>query len=234
MTKIYKFLTITSILFFSSFLLSACGKKIEPKTPAKTIIKTLQQTEFTETEKPIISLIPRADGHEFKLKIENIPQNITQIEYELLYTATDNNLEIEKGVGDTIKLESRNIERDLLLGTASCTNGCKYKYDEGINKGTLSLTFITANNQVVSYESPFVLTTSEKINKNSGITSENNTFSIKATTTTRNDFFVLIKNFKNFYSVFSNGAGSGKIISITPDTITKENKATLIGDYLIQ
>lgn len=163
MNKTYKILTIASILLFSSFFLSACGKKVET-TPTKTT-SAPKSIEFKNEEKPTISLIPRADGHELKLKIENIPQNVTQIEYELLYTAVDNKLEIEKGVGDTIKLDSKNIERDLLLGTASCTNGCKYKYDEGISKGTLSLTFITADNQTVSYEGSFALPASEK-NKN--------------------------------------------------------------------
>lgn len=163
MNKIYKFLTIALVLLFSSFFLSACGKKVAP-TPIQTT-STPKSIEFKNEEKPTISLIPRADGHELKLKIENIPQNITQIEYELLYTAADNGLEIEKGVGDTVKLDSRNIERDLLLGTASCTNGCKYKYDEGISNGTLSLTFITADNQIASYEGSFTLTTSGK-NKN--------------------------------------------------------------------
>ena len=45
--------------------------------------------------------------------------------------------------------------------------------------------------------------------------------------------FVLIKNFKPVYSVFSSGNGSGKVSSITPSTVTKENTSLITGDYLI-
>ena len=45
---------------------------------------------------------------------------------------------MEKGVGDTVKLTSNSFEKDLLLGTESCTNGCKYKFDEGVVGGVLS------------------------------------------------------------------------------------------------
>ncbi len=148
------------LIIFTGFIFSACGKVKSIPTP--TPIPTPRLTEFNQNEKPKISLIPRSDGHELKLKVENIPSFINQIEYELLYTAVDSGLEIEKGVGDTIKIDSISVTRDLLLGTASCTNGCKYKYDNGVKNGTLSITFTTTNNQVITYSSPFTLTSSKK------------------------------------------------------------------------
>jgi hypothetical protein len=149
-------------------------------------------------EKPIVKLIPRSDGHELKLSIEKIPESIKQIEYELIYSATDNNLEIEKGLGDTLTLESQNIERKLLLGTESCTSGCKYKYDEGITGGTLSLIFITKQNQVIPYETEFSLQSGSQIKKAGGEMSlpvEN--YQIKIENLKTNSFYLLLKNFGN-------------------------------------
>jgi len=230
--KINKIVSFALIILLSSFFLSACGKKntttVKNNTP---VSKTL---ELSDTEKPVISLIPRTDGHELKLKIDNIPSKITQIEYELIYTAQDSGMEMEKGVGDTVKITSKNVEKDLLLGTASCTNGCKYKYDEGINGGTLSLTFYTDDNQSATYETSFVLKTSSDIKKAGGLSLPLENLEIKATTTTKSDYFVLIKNFPSYYSVFSNGTGAGKITSISPTNVTKDNTSTIIGNYLIK
>jgi hypothetical protein len=221
-------------------ILTRNKKTTSTPTETKTTVNSNKSIELESKNKPYISLIPRTDGHELKLKIENIPSSVNQIEYELIYTAKDkeSNLEMEKGVGDTIKEINKTIERDLLLGTSSCTNGCKYAYDEGVIGGTLSLTFITKDGQA-SYETPFILTTSTDIKNNSlNIPTEN--FSIKATTTTKSDYFVLIKNYgtpkseavSSIYSVFSNGTGTGKVVSITPETITKANTSSIVGDYL--
>lgn len=227
-----KFLSFTLVIVASSFFLSACGKKTTTNndtTPTKSAQKELI---LSESEKPIISLIPRQDGHELKLKIDNIPSNITQIEYELIYSASENGLTMEKGVGDTVKISSKNIEKDLLLGTSSCTNGCKYKYDEGVSGGTLSLIFYTNDNQSASYETPFILKTSADIKKDGGLALKEEDFSVKATTTTKSDYFVAIKNYPSYFSVFSNGKGAGKITSITPTTVTKADSTSLVGDYL--
>ncbi len=194
--------------------------------------KTEIELVLTDDQKPYISLTPQADGHRLNLKISNIPESIKEIEYDLIYTAKDENIEIEKGVGGTAKIEGTSIDRELLLGTESCTSGCKYKYDEGITGGTLSLSFITADGQSASYEAPFVLLTSADI-KSKGLSLETENFSIKASVSSKSDYFVLIKNFKPVYSVFSSGNGSGKVSSITPSTVTKEDTTVITGDYLI-
>ena len=229
------------LLFTISLVISGCGKKSNPApnsspTPAPKLI------ELPSDQKPYIKLTPRQDGHELTLVIANLPEFITQIEYELLYTAQDNGLEIEKGVGDTIKLEkpSPSIEWVLLLGTSSCTNGCKYKYDTGVNGGNLSLIFYTQTNQAISFETPFRLVSSSELKKNQGLSLPDNSFSIKATVTGQSDYYVLLRNFgapKNteasaLHSVFSSGAGIGKVISVNPDTFIKKDATTLVGDYL--
>ena len=227
-----KIISLSLVIILSSFFLSACGKKkteTSNTTPTKGVQKELV---LSESEKPIISLIPREDGHELKLKIDNIPSNISQIDYELIYSATENGLTMEKGVGDTVKITSKNIEKDLLLGTSSCTNGCKYKYDTGISEGTLSLIFYTNDNQSASYETPFILKTSADIKKDNGLTLKGQDFSVKATTTTKSDYFIVIKNYPSYFSVFSNGKGTGKITSINPTTVTKQDTTSLVGNYL--
>lgn len=234
MNKI-KIFSLSLVVIASSFLLSACGKKTTTNSdnntnPTKSAAKELV---LSESEKPIISLIPREDGHELKLKVDNIPSSVSQIEYELIYSSTENGLTMEKGVGDTVKISSKNIEKDLLLGTSSCTNGCKYKYDTGVSEGTLTLIFYTNDNQSATYESPFVLKTSADIKKDGGLSLKSENFSIKASTTTKSDYFVAIKNYPSYYSVFSNGKGAGKITTITPTTITKQDSASLVGNYQI-
>lgn len=219
------------LILLSTFFLSGCGKKT--KTNNVTPVPVTQKLELAENDKPIISLIPRQDGHELKLVIDNIPQNISEIEYELIYSAIDEGLEMEKGVGDSIKVESKKIERDLLLGTSSCTNGCKYKYDEGVVGGTLSLTFLTADNQNLHYETSFILRTSADIKKDGGLSLSLENFEIKATVTSKNDYFILIRNLPSYYSVFSSGNGKGNIISISPANISKEDKTILVGNYSI-
>jgi hypothetical protein len=194
---------------------------------------TSKKIELDIEEKPYISLIPRADGHELKLKVNNIPSKFSTAEYELIYTAEDGNIEIEKGVSGTVKLTNSNFEKDLLLGTSSCTNGCKYRYDEGITGGVLSLILATEDKEYITFETSFNLKNSTEINKAKGIKLSQENIEIKATTTSRNDFFIFIKNFKPVYSIFSSGNGNGKITSIEPSTITKENLNSLVGDYLI-
>lgn len=222
------------VLIIVMIIIIIVGKnKKSTTTPDISDIKTNEELTLSDEQKPYVSLIPQSDGHRLNLKISDIPSNITEIEYDLIYTAKDENIEIEKGVGGTAKIEGKSIERELLLGTESCTSGCKYKYDEGITGGTLSLSFITADGQSASYEAPFVLSTSADIKSTGGLSLETESFSIKATVSSKSDYFILIKNFKPVYSVFSNGTGNGKVSSINPESITKENTSLVTGDYLI-
>lgn len=136
------------------FTLSACGKKTTTEivpTPTPRLF------ELQETDKPDIAITPTKDGHYITITVTKIPDFIKQIEYELIYSASDAGLEIEKGVGGTAEIENNSFDRKLLLGTESCTNGCKYKYDEGVTGGTLTLTLITQDGQVATIDTPFTL-----------------------------------------------------------------------------
>jgi hypothetical protein len=196
-------------LVFTTFLLSGCGQK---PTATVTPTPTPRVFELKNEEKPLISLIPRPDGHLLKLKIDKIPASVKEIEYELLYTATDGGLEIEKGLGDTIKINSTSISRDLLLGTESCTSGCKYKYDNGVSTGSLSLTFINQSQQLTTFHTDFVFKSYKDIQKEGQLTLKSANHSEPITKKAKpTDYFLLLQNYSNpqepsssqpFYSLF--------------------------------
>lgn len=226
---------VVVVLIISSifiFLILRKDKKTDNKITPNTS-QTSTEINLEEKDRPYVSLIPRADGRELKLKITNIIDKFTSADYELIYTAEDEGLEIEKGAAGTIDIVNSSLEKDLLLGTSSCTNGCKYKYDDGVTGGVLTIVLTTDKNEYVTFETPFILRSSSQINKAKGFSLNQEEFEVEATVNNKSDFYIAIKNFKNFYSVFSNGKGEGKIISIKPDNTIKENMSSLIGDYII-
>lgn len=145
-------------------LLSACGSTKTTTNQPTPVAQTGGVFEMTEKDKPEITLNPTSDGHWINLKINKVPALVSAIEYEMTYNAIDNKNEIEKGVSGTIKSQeiSSTVERKLLLGTESCTAGCKYKYDEGVVGGHLSINFINQKGQTATYESDFALKKSGK------------------------------------------------------------------------
>jgi len=217
-------------LLLVSLFLSSCGKKTAQNTITPTPVPRL--FEMPQSERPYVSLVPRDDGHMIYLKLSNIPDYVSQIEYELLYSATDEGNEIEKGVGDTIKDIKKTIERALLLGTESCTSGCKYKYDEGVYGGVLTLNFITKDGQIATFETPFALQSSAQLKKAGSMTLPTVDFKVVSAPSDKN-FYILLKNYGiNGYSIFSANPSSVKYSSYTPDTLTKSDQI-LTGDYLI-
>ncbi len=126
--------------------------------------------EWTLEERPYVSLTPREDGHEFKLRIGGV-KDTEFIDYELVYFANN----ISRGVTGTIELEGKTmVERDLLLGSCS-RNVCKY--DEDVSEGTLSLRFQTPDGKVRKYELAFHLQTGDEASV--GLTSGDGNFSFQ-------------------------------------------------------
>ncbi len=211
-----------SILIFLIFIFR--GKKDDQSQVEPTPTPKLVEIELSK--RPHISLIPRADGHELKLIIDSITDEIRSIEYELIYNAQDEGLDIEKGLSGMVDVDSDTIEKDLLLGTASCTNGCKYKYDEGINGGSLHIAFTTKNNQIALYDTDFVLSNTPQVKKD-GLTLGD--FILEASPS-QNEFFLLLKNYNNNYSVFSSGTGKGKVLSISPG-FSSQDETKIATEY---
>lgn len=194
-------------LIVASLLLAACGigsttTKIAPTPTTKAVVMPV-------SERPTVSLTPSADGHYLDLKLEGVPSNITSIEYEVLYDANSNGSQIEKGIGDTIKLITATIDKNLLLGTESCTTGCKYSYDTGIVGGEVTINFIDNNGQESTFDTPYTLNTTADINKAGAITLSASNFSVKPKAKlTGSDYFVLMQNYRGGYSVFSSRQNS--------------------------
>lgn len=197
-----------TLILLSAFFISACGKKT---TTTIAPSPTPRLIEMDASLRPNVSLTPRSDGHELTLKIGSINSDITKIEYEVTYVASDNGLEIEKGASGIIESKdftSGNAERKILLGTESCTSGCKYKYDAGVTGGNLNLTFTTKNSQISTFDSPFILRTSAEIKKIGKLiwTEEGFTYTPK-TKLIGNNFFIVTKDYKNGgYLVTSSGS----------------------------
>ncbi len=91
--------------------------------------------EVALPQRPIASLTPSADGHWLTMNIEKIKIQAKSLDYELLYNLPDGRTQ---GVPGSIALGDGNIERKLLLGSESSG---KFRYDEGVTQGTLTLKF---------------------------------------------------------------------------------------------
>lgn len=197
------------LIVFSLFFLSACGKKNTP-TPTPTPAPKLVEMELQY--RPEISLTPRADGHELFLKIGKISDIISKIEYEITYLATDNNLEIEKGASGIIESSELSLgkaDRKILLGTESCTSGCKYKYDAGVSGGNLNLIFTLKNGQISMFETPFILRSTADLKKAGNLlvwSEENFTYTPKSKLS-GSHYFIAHKNYLDgSYLVTSSGS----------------------------
>ncbi len=141
------------------------------------------QPEIALEMRPVVSLMPSADGHWLKLEIKKILIDATTLDYEMTYKVPDGRTQ---GVPGTVKLTSKeNIEKDLLLGSESSG---KFRYDEGVQDGNLSLKFRDGNGKLVAkFETQFRLLTSED-----EIISSNEEFSVKLTKLPTKTFFVVM------------------------------------------
>lgn len=122
-----------ALLFIGVFIVkSRGGAKATPEPGDDEVV-----AEIPFEKRPFVSLTPTADGHWLKLKIENMKvDGAATLDYLLEYIVADGR---PQGTGGEIELEGENvIERELLLGSESSG---KYRYDEGVEKGTLALRF---------------------------------------------------------------------------------------------
>ncbi len=104
-----------------------------------------QLVEVPINERPVVSLTPTEDGHWLSLRIEKIKIDADSMDYELLYKLEDGGTQ---GVPGTIKMGTEDvIVRELLLGSESSG---KFRYDEGVEEGALTLRFRNKNGKLVS------------------------------------------------------------------------------------
>ncbi|MBL7036960.1 hypothetical protein ISR94_03980 [Candidatus Microgenomates bacterium] len=113
--------------------------------------------EIDFPDRPVASLTPSDDGHWIKLVIDKIQiAKASSMDYELLYSLPDGRTQ---GVPGNVKLDgATSIERDLLLGSESSG---KFRYDEGVETGTLTLRFRNSKGKLLAkFSTKFHLQTS--------------------------------------------------------------------------
>lgn len=140
-------------------LLVVVGAFILVKNSKKTTTVEEEVTvkEIPAEERPMVSLVPSKDGHYLKLTISQIKvKGAASMDYELLYNLADGRTQ---GVPGTVKLDGRDIIKDLLLGSES--NG-KFRYDEGVNGGTVTLRFRDSKGKLIGKLSTEFTFTSSK------------------------------------------------------------------------
>jgi hypothetical protein len=83
-------------------------------------------------------------GHwlDFKVQKINVPGAVS-MDYELVYNTTDGG---QQGVPGTVKLGGTDIDRPLLMGSASSG---KYRYDAGVEQGTMTIKFRNASGKLI-------------------------------------------------------------------------------------
>lgn len=96
-------------------------------------------------QRPVARLTPSEDGHWLTLEVEKFEIEAETMDYELLYKLPDGRTQ---GVPGTVELKGQDtIERELLLGSESSG---KFRYDEGVDKGTLTLRFRNDQGRLVA------------------------------------------------------------------------------------
>jgi hypothetical protein len=99
--------------------------------------------ELPQSQWPVVTLTPTEDktvpnslGHflDFQVQKINVP-GASSMDYLLVYTTSDGG---QQGAPGTVKLTGGDIERKLLLGSASSG---KYRFDAGVTTGTMTITF---------------------------------------------------------------------------------------------
>ena len=188
---------LISFLILGFVFLSGCGKK-KIETPPSQIIPTAVPTrpvEETIGERPYVSLLPSFDGHWLTLEIKNIIKGTTGLDYELTYFADVEGSKIERGVttgGIPVELNGQSdFSKKLLLGSASCTTGtCKYKYDENVTEGMLTIKLIGSGAE--KYESAFKIQKGKEAA--TGFSAGDGVFLLKSSGLSANSSYLIISS----------------------------------------
>lgn len=145
-------------------------------------------------ERPFVSLLPSLDGHWVTLELRNFPTGATSVEYELVYFAGDLGNKIERGVTGTVEIKGDAlISRKILFGSESCTTGqCKYRYDENVSEGTLTLKFKSGTG-IERYEAAFRIQKGEEAKES--FSAGDGEFQFISSILPKNTYFLTISTF---------------------------------------
>lgn len=142
-------------------------------------------SEIPFDKRPFVSLTPSKDGHWLKLSVSGIKIEAKTLDYELLYKLPDGRMQ---GAPGTVELGSSDFERDILLGSESSG---KFRYDEGVKEGTLSLRFRDDGGKLVGKLSGgFTLLSDVRV-----LYSPDNKFNFELSESPKNVYFVVVDTF---------------------------------------
>ena len=185
MTKIKKFLPLILLLLGIIVVVGAYFFVTRSKKDGDVTEDETSLIEVALSDRPITSLTPSDDGHWLTLGVENIVIDAASLDYELLYKLPDGRTQ---GVPGSITLKGESeIERELLLGSESSG---KFRYDEGVDKGTLTLRFRNEKGKLIAkFTTEFALLsgTSELVSIDEGFTVSLNK--------TSSEYFVVMETF---------------------------------------
>lgn len=133
-------LVVLIIIFLGAggfFVYRKISKKEEAREAPKVVSRKRPEVNLLDLEKrPYVTIVPRADGRELFVTIDQLKMDEKRVEYELEYQAGT----LLQGAGGRIDFseEPAPVTKKILLG--SCSKG-KCKYDEDVSGGSLSLYF---------------------------------------------------------------------------------------------
>lgn len=181
MKKVLPFIIIFVAILVSIGAYLLIKNKGNVKIDSEAGVETVKETPLEK--RPVVSLMPSDDGHWLKMEIKKIVIDAATLDYEMTYRVADGRMQ---GVPGTVKLTTKDdIEKDLLLGSESSG---KFRYDEGVENGNLSLKFRSEDGKLVAkFETPFKLYSSQD-----KLESEDGIFSINLEKTPLKTFFVVM------------------------------------------
>lgn len=185
MTKIKKFLPLILLLLGIIVIVGAYFFVSRNKKDKETAEDESTLMEVALSDRPITSLTPSDDGHWLTLLVEKITIDAASLDYELLYKLPDGRTQ---GVPGSITLKGENeIERELLLGSESSG---KFRYDEGVEQGTLTLRFRNDKGKLIAkFSTEFVLSSGV-----SELASVDETFTVSLSKKS-SEYFVVMETF---------------------------------------
>ncbi len=185
MTKIKKFLPLILLLLGIIVVVGAYFFVTRNKDKEGTTEDETSLIEVSLSDRPITSLTPSDDGHWLTLGVESIVIDAASLDYELLYKLPDGRTQ---GVPGSITLKGEDeIERELLLGSESSG---KFRYDEGVDKGTLTLRFRNEKGKLIAkFSTEFAL-----LSGTSELASVDEDFTVSLNKKS-NEYFVVMETF---------------------------------------
>lgn len=203
------------------FILLRGQKKVEPVNPDSE--ESL--VELPLEKRPVVSLLPIPDkdgkfGHYLKLKVEKIQVDADSADFTLEYK-TENN--ILQGVPGVEKYgDKKEFESDLLLGTESSG---KFRYDEGVENGSVELKFRKAGKLVAKLKTDFHMQTNTDL-----LTSSDSGFGYKLAKKSKATFVTM--NTLGLPVPFQNAIKAGPFGVFSSETSPNSGTISTEGKYL--